>query len=250
MNAISATVLVKNNERTLRKTLQALARFDEVLIYDNGSSDKSLEIAKSFPNVRVEQGPFLGFGKTYNLASKLAKNDWIVSIDSDEEATLKLVEEIHSLTLDPNTVWRIKRENTLFGKKVNFAGWADDYQVKLFNKKTTSFSNCEVHEKIDTKGLKVETLQGHLNHTPYLSFTDFEQKSAQYSSLFALQHKGKRTSSPCKAVLHALSTFFRCYILKKGIFGGFLGFFISYYNAQVCFYKYLKLWQSNLQKSL
>jgi len=249
MNVISATVLVKNNERTLEKTLQALASFDEVLVYDNGSTDKSLEIARRFRNVRIEQGEFLGFGKTYNLAAHLAKNDWIVSIDSDEEATPELVKEIHSLPLDSNTVWRIKRENTLFGKKVNFAGWADDYQVKLFNKTKTSFSNCEVHEKIGTKGLKVATLKGCLNHTPYLSFADFEQKATQYSTLFALQNKGKK-SSPCKAVLHALSTFFRCYILKKGIFGGFLGFFISYYNAQVCFYKYLKLWQSNLQKGV
>jgi glycosyltransferase involved in cell wall biosynthesis len=246
---ISITVLLKNGERTLEKTLQSLALFDEVLVYDTGSTDKSLEIAKNFTNVRIEQGEFVGFGKTHNIASSLAKHDWILSIDSDEEVSKELFEEICSLPLDPQTVWRIRRENFLFGKHITYAGWADDYPVRLYNRKKSSFSNDAVHEKVLTEGLNVATLKGRCFHTSYLDLADFERKAKHYSTLFAEQNKGKH-SSPGKAALHAFAAFFRCYLLQRGILGGFWGFFLSFYSAKVCLYKYLKLWESNLQKSV
>lgn len=81
---ISAVVLVKNNELTLEKTLKSLEFLDEVIVYDNGSTDNSINIAKSFKNVNLINGKFMGFGKTKNYAASFAKNEWILVIDSDE----------------------------------------------------------------------------------------------------------------------------------------------------------------------
>ena len=55
---ISVAVLTKNNEDTITNTLNSLIEFEDVVVYDNGSKDKTMEIAKKFPNVNLVQGDF------------------------------------------------------------------------------------------------------------------------------------------------------------------------------------------------
>ena len=50
---ISVAVLTKNNEDTITNTLNSLIEFEDVVVYDNGSKDKTMEIAKKFPNVNL-----------------------------------------------------------------------------------------------------------------------------------------------------------------------------------------------------
>src|SRR4051794_26959387 len=113
---ISVTILTKNSCKHLRAVLQALQSFDEVLLYDTGSEDDTLTIATFFPNVTIHCGRFLGFGKTHNAASALAKHDWIFSIDSDEIATAPLIDEVLTTKLDPSCVYSVPRENLFNGK--------------------------------------------------------------------------------------------------------------------------------------
>ena len=84
MNKISIVMITKNADLLLETSLQSLIYFDEVLIYDNGSTDRTLEIAYAFDNVSLHQGPFLGFGPSKAHAANLAKNDWVFSLDADE----------------------------------------------------------------------------------------------------------------------------------------------------------------------
>src|SRR5881227_712490 len=85
-NKISATVLTHNSGRRIAEVLAALAWCDEVVVLDTGSTDNTLEIARRSPNVSVHRlrEPFPGFGEAHRRATALARNDWILSIDSDE----------------------------------------------------------------------------------------------------------------------------------------------------------------------
>ena len=239
---ISVTILAKNSAETLEATLDSVKRFSEVLLYDTGSTDKTLEIAARYPNVRVVHESFMGFGPSHNYASAMASYDWILSIDSDEVLSPALSEEILSLSLDSSCVYSIDRHNYFNGKWIRCcAGWYPDRIVRLYNKKQTSFSNDAVHEKVLVKDLKVIPLQGALNHTPYRSIEAFLAKMQTYSTLFAEQNAGKKKSSALKAFGHAFASLFKNLILKRGIFGGKEGWIISFYNAHTTFYKYLKL---------
>ena len=95
------------------------------------------------------------------------------------------------------------------------------------------------------KSLKKENLKNHILHTSYLETSDFLKKMEYYSTLFAIQNKGKKKSSISKAILHGLFAFFKTYIIKRGIFLKKEGFIISVYNANTAFYKYLKLMEYN-----
>ncbi len=53
---ISVAVLTKNNQDTITNTLNSLTEFEDVVVYDNGSKDKTMEIVKKFPNVNLVQG--------------------------------------------------------------------------------------------------------------------------------------------------------------------------------------------------
>src|SRR5215471_8231777 len=104
---ISVTILAKNAERYLADVLQSLSRFDEIVVVDTGSEDQTVAIAKRFANVTLHVSPFIGFGPTHNVASGLAKHDWILSIDSDETLSPELARELLKLKLDPTRVYQI-----------------------------------------------------------------------------------------------------------------------------------------------
>ena len=240
---ISVCILTKNSSETLKKTLDSLLNFSEVLILDTGSTDNTVAIAKNYPNVQIFSEPFSGFGMLRNKIAKKAKNDWILAIDSDEILSTDLFKEISLLKLSENTVYEIPRINFYNGKKISGCGWGSDTVYRLYNKKIYQFSSDEVHESIKTK--KTLRLKSPLYHTPYRSTEDFLKKMQHYTTLFAKQNVGKKQSSFLKAFLKAIFSFFRSFILKGGFFDGKEGFVISLYNSNTTFYKYLKLKEEN-----
>ena len=83
---ISCVIIAKDASLTIAKTLESLSDFEDVVVYDNGSTDGTLEIVKNYSNVNLVQGGFLGFGPTKNRAAEFAKNRWILSLDTDRRA--------------------------------------------------------------------------------------------------------------------------------------------------------------------
>ena len=84
LDKLSVVIITRNAAATLAETLESASGFDEVLVYDNGSDDATMEIAQAHDNVSLRQGDFLGFGPTKNHAVSLARNDWVFSLDADE----------------------------------------------------------------------------------------------------------------------------------------------------------------------
>lgn len=238
---ISVTILTKNNEETLGSVLESVKEFEEVVILDTGSTDTTLEIAQIYPNVKVFHSPFTGFGPLHNLAAYHASHDWILSLDSDEVLTPELAEEILALQLDPRRVYSFPFNNYFNGKHIKWCGWYPDRHVRLYNKRTTSFTDDKVHERIQTNGVSEVKLKSPVKHYSYRTISDFLQKMETYSNLFAQQNAHKKKSSLPKALLHGGFAFFKSYVLKRGFMGGKEGYIISLYNGQTAFYKYLKL---------
>ena len=247
--SISATILTKNSEHLLAEVLAALHWCDEVVVLDTGSTDRTLAIAASFPNVRPHQltGPFPGFGVAHQRLTSLARNEWILSVDSDEIVSPELAEEITALALDAQTVYVLPFENYFNGKHITTCGWAPDRHERLFNRTVTDFCPSEVHERVRTKDLSVVRLQHAIRHYSYRSLDDFLRKMSAYSQLFADQHVGKKRSSPAKAVARSAWAFFKSFVLERGFLQGREGLVISAYKSQTVFWKYLMLHEANCQ---
>jgi glycosyltransferase involved in cell wall biosynthesis len=242
---ISVCILAKNSQRSIASTLASLSRFDEVILLDTGSTDQTMDLAKTYSNVQVRQTPFSHFGPLRNQAAQMAKNDWILAVDSDEVLSTELQDEILSLALNSNTVYEIDFHNYYNCKRIMGCGWHPESHIRLYNKRATRFSDSSIHEGVIAKGLQIEKLRSPLLHTPYLSVSDFLAKMQLYSDLFAQEKKGKLSASFAKALTHASAAFFKSYIFKYGILMGKEGAIISFYNASMAFYKYLKLAEAN-----
>ena len=242
---ISVVVLAKNNEQTIKKTLESLNKFNDVIVYDNGSSDNTKNIAKSFSNVNLIEGEFKGFGWTKNQAASFAKNDWILIIDSDEVVDTELFNELKNMVLNQDTVYKLNFKAFYKDIQVKYCGWNNQKIKRLYNKKITSYNSNDVHEDIITDGLKIEFIKGNVEHYSYQTISQFIIKADRYSTLFAQNNVGKKSSSPIKAFFNGMYSFLRTYILKQGFRDGYVGLIVAYSHMVTNFYKYIKLYELN-----
>lgn len=251
---VTAAMMVKNSEKYLAEVLQRLSGFDEVLLLDNGSTDRTLDIAARFDNVSIHKHEFIGFGPMKNLAAKLARHDWIFSIDSDEIVTPELMQSIRQADLSQiNRMYTVSRLNHYRGRAIKGCGWHPDIICRLYNRRHTRFNNRQVHESLERpEGTQITALAGELLHYSYDSVDGLIQKMQYYTALYADQFRFTKRTSTGSAIVHGLAGFIKNYFFRQGFKYGSDGFVISFSNASGSFYKYIKLNERNqaLQVSL
>lgn len=235
---ISAVILVRDAEATIAKTLDSLADFDEVLVYDSGSQDDTLAIAARYSNVRVVQGFFDGFGPTRNRAAALARHPWIFNIDSDEWLTPALQESLRTAPLHhPGLIYTFIRRNLMLGRVPrSLMGW--ELIHRLYHRERTGWTG-KVHESIgplDGSRMRTHRLDGELWHDPYRSIGHLFHKRWLYAQP-ELRDRLKPLH-PGLAFVRGVWRFFRCYVIQLGFIDGWHGFVLSVADAYGTFLKY------------
>lgn len=249
-NKISIVMIVKNGAQTIQRSLESLEDFDDVVVYDNGSQDNTVEIASKYKNVNLIKGDFLGFGETKNRASSYAKHDWILILDSDEVIDKELNETLKNLALDENSIYLLNFKAFYKEIQIKHCGWNNQKIRRLYNRQKTKFNSNKVHENIIDENMQIKEIKnGNILHYSYRNISDFIVKTDRYSTLFAQNNVGKKSSSPLKAISNALYTFIKTYFFKKGFLDGYAGLIISFTHMSVNFYKYIKLYELNKEQN-
>ena len=241
---ISCVLIVKDAFETLGATLDSLAAFDDVVVYDNGSSDGSQELAKQYDNVQLIEGEFFGFGKTKQHAATFAKYDWIFSLDADEVPSSSFIDKLRQMTLDENCVYKINRVNYYKETQVKHC-WGNDSIVRLYNRQRTDYNDSQVHELVKVAGFDIVQIKEDVKHYPYVNVEQFIEKLNKYSTLFAEDNVGRKRSSPVKAIFNAQFSFVKTYFFKRGFLDGSAGLLIAFSHMATNFYKYMKLYELN-----
>lgn len=239
---VSVVVITRNAALTLKRTLDALTCFENVVIYDNGSSDDTLTIAASYTNVSLYKGDFLGFGPTKRHAVSLAKHDWILSLDADEVPSATLIESITSLvnSASAEELGEVLRENWMLGQPVRYSGWGNDWLIRVFNRRFHNFNDAMVHESVAVGNIsRIRRLSGTIEHTAVTDLSQFLDKINRYSTLRADSRKLSAYSMPI-IFLKAIFAFLRTYLLQQGWRDGWRGLVIAVSNANGVFWKYVK----------
>lgn len=248
---LSICVNVKNGERYLSRCLNSLSRFDDVVLLDNFSTDKTIEIAKLFSNVRIFQSPFDGMGNVRNLAASYARNDWLMFVDCDEVLSYELVEYLLSCTYVDNVVYKLTRINYFDGRLVDSSAWENDKVIRIYNRKQTNYSAHEVHESVVTKDKTImDVPNGLIYHFPYSQVSELVSKTQSYSTWYARQNYKKKYPQLWLIPFRMFFMFIKCFILKKGFKDGYEGFVVSIFNSIGVLTKYLKLYEMYYKKEI
>jgi len=247
MLSISVVVITYNEEKNISRCLTSVAGIaDEVIIVDSFSTDSTQQIAESF-NARFVSRAFDGYARQKNFATGLAKNDWILSLDADEELTAELRNSIVSIKEDTtNVLFRIPRLTNYCGKWIKHCGWYPDLQGRLYNRRFGTWEEKMVHEfwKPGKEGLDVSVLCGDLLHYSFSSIGEHMRKIEKYTELAALEaQKRGRNASVFKVIFSPVWHFITEYFLKLGFLDGYYGFVICRLSAYSAFAKYTKIRQ-------
>ncbi len=134
MGKISVVIHTFNNESVIRECLESVKEFDEIVLCDMHSSDRTLEIAKEY-DCKIVMHEKIGFVEpARNFAIQQATNDWVLVVDSDEIITKDLREYLYKFLENPKNVAgvRIPRLNYAWGKPMNML--YPDYIVRFVRK--------------------------------------------------------------------------------------------------------------------
>ena len=241
---ISIVIIAHNASKTIEKTLNSVKRFKEVVVYENNSTDNTVEIVKKFQNVRLTQGDFLGFGATKNKAVSFSTNDWVFLLDSDEVLTQEFLDGLNKIVLDDNFVYQINRINFYKNFEIKYC-WGNDIISRIYNRQKTNFCDKKVHEFVQDSEFEKRIIAGNIKHYPYNSISEFIIKLDRYSTQFALENRFKKNSSPSKAFFNGLYSFIKTYFFKQGFRDGYVGLIIAFSHMATNFYKYIKLYELN-----
>jgi len=237
---IAAVIITRDAEATLAETLASLARLPEVVVYDNGSTDGTQDIARAHANVRWFSGEFMGFGPTKNHAAGLAERNWILSIDADEAASEELIAELDALDLsDPARLYELDRHNYFMGRRVRRAGWGNDWLPRFYHRDRHAYNQASVHERIEPQvGTRVVRLRSPLYHRAVERLGAFLQKADRYSEIRA--GRAHAAKPPALIFVRAVWAFLRTYFIRLGFLEGWRGLVIAWGDADGVFYKHMK----------
>lgn len=270
--ALSVVIITHNEEANLTLTLESLrgVLYDlrgepargEIIVVDSGSTDRTVEIAKSFgAKVFIEE--WKGYAAQKNSAIDKATGSWILSLDADEAVSPELLKEISqaiveqdSLGLSPDNpmfvdAFSMPRQNFFLRKPLRHGGFWPDRKVRLFHKDKGRFGVRLVHESVQVTG-KVGKLHSPLLHHSYPTLSDYIEHMNRYSSLGAemvvADANGKVRFSFIDIALRPLATFVYNYFLRLGFLDGREGLLLHLYHAVYVSWKYAKAWELSRQQ--
>lgn len=243
MPRVSAILITKNEEKSLPRCLESLKWVDQIVIVDSGSTDQTLEIARSSrAEVFVEE--WKGYTAQKNSALEKARGDWVVSLDADEEFSVEAQRELREVIgKDDSKVhaYALRRKVFYLGQWICHGDWYPDDVVRLWRRGVGKFEGGRVHESVKVNG-NVQYLRGEILHYTYRDLEDQKLRMKKYAELWAQdQFDRKRSFRYFDLWFRPPLRFLRAIFFKGGWLDGWRGWLIAWMCAREVFMKYRNL---------
>jgi glycosyltransferase involved in cell wall biosynthesis len=280
---LSVVLITYNEEANLGRTLESVRplvrdRAGEIIVVDSGSTDRTVEMAKSF-GAKVVEEAWKGYAAQKNSAIQKATGDWILSLDADEELdqqlqqtlvkTLESLERVDALQKqtdvhlmmegaqaeladcvemkkagEVNGIF-IPRKNHFLGRWIRHGGLWPDPKLRLFRRGCGRVEDRAVHETVKVTGSTALLKQGAILHHSYPTLSDYIEHMNRYSSLGAEMAVGEGRSgfSVINIAIRPWLTFVYNYFFRLGFLDGREGLLLHLYHAVYVSWKYAKAWE-------
>ncbi len=233
---LSLCIATFNEEKNIHYPLNSAYDFiDEVVVVDGGSTDKTVEIVKSYgKKVRVisTDNPRM-FHENKQKALLAAKGDWIIQLDADEELTEELRQEILSIVNNKNSLdgYWFPRKNWFLTRFLEKGGVYPDYTIRLYKRGTAKFPCKDVHENVEVKG-EVGYMKNPLLHYADPDFSRYLMRWDRYTTLeVEKMSKDNKLSFFSYMIWKPKMTFLKMYFRHKGFMDGFPGFVFALFSS-------------------
>lgn len=260
----SVLILTRDEEVNISACLQCCLAFsDDVVVLDSFSTDRTVEIAESFPNVRVVKRVFDTEYKhrNFGLHEISYKHEWVYISDADERVAPDLAAEMMEIASGDTSefsAYRVRYQNMLRGKWIRFASGYPVWLVRLVRPNRVSYEVREtnVHPIVDGA---IGELKGHFVHysfnkgmahwlTKHNFYSDMEARAAMKVTDGAFWPWVRALASGDRAVRRramknlsffvpgrSIVRFYYVYIFRGGFLDGMAGF---HYAAMISMYEF------------
>ena len=252
---LGVVALCRNEERDLPGFLENLIPWvDEIVLVDDGSTDRTLNIARNAGHiVSVIVSPRQS-GEYYshqrNKGIKAARSDWLLHMDIDERVTPELREEIQATIRRPDVDGcRFYRQNFFLHRAVRGCGWQLWSYLHLARRTKFKFGG-KIHETnlLDSPKQRVKRLKGHMWHFNEETYAKRIKKSVFYAAVRAetIIESGERVRA-WHLVTRPLVAFLRTYFVFLGFRDGVIGWILSMHEMASTFDAYVMAWDAQNQ---
>jgi len=245
VEGLSVIVITKDEERNIRDCLESVRWASELVVVDAGSTDKTVEIARTFTK-KVYERPWVGYGESKNFALLQCAFEWVLWLDADERVSPRLrADIIASIKGNDRAVaaYSMPRMAFFLGKWIQHAGWYPARVTRLFRKNAGKFTTAKVHEQLVVNGTALE-LAGDIYHLTDPDLKHYFTKFNKYTTLAAedAARSGKRASL-LDLLLRPFWSFVKMYFVERGFLDGLHGFILCLVSSFYVFVKYAKIWE-------
>ncbi|MDD6209351.1 MAG: glycosyltransferase family 2 protein [Bacteroidales bacterium] len=243
---ISVVINTYNSANTLRKCLNAVSNFDEIVICDMYSTDETVAIAKEYTS-RIVYHKHTGIVEpARNFAIAAATNEWILVVDSDEVVPGNLKDYLYQFISSPNEYKGLflTRKNFFMGRFMHSS--YPDYILRFFKKGSVEWP-VTIHAtpiiKGKTKKIPSQKKELALIHLADENISDLIKKMNTYTDKAA--EKKIKDYGYIAFTFKSFFPFFKSYILKGGIRDGLPGFIKCGFDS---FYKFIVMAKISQQR--
>ena len=242
---ISVVIITKNEERNILRCLNSVQDVaDEIVVVDSGSTDDTAAICEHF-GVKFVHQDWLGYSEQKNFANNLAANDWILSIDADEELSDELKQSIFKYKnnhIPHDMVFSMNRLTNYCGHWIRHCGWYPDRKIRIWNRTIGQWQG-EIHETLEfSTEIKEKVLTGDLLHYSFATPQDYENQQFKFARMRGEHYfkKGKKHAWFYMLVSPVFS-FIQHYFFQLGFLDGDDGYHICRITAKATRLKYQTL---------
>jgi glycosyltransferase involved in cell wall biosynthesis len=241
---LSACIIAFNEADRIEECVRSVGFCDEIIVVDSHSTDATRELAAAL-GARVIERDWPGYRSQKQFAVQSARHDWVLCLDADERVSAQLAAEVKAVRergFASAAGWSLPRITQYFGRFLRHGNAYPDRLVRLFDRRCGGWSGYEIHENTRING-RIGKLRGPLEHYPYRSLSDHQNRMQRYADLMAqaLYDAGKRCGLG-KVLINPHWRFMRGYLLRLGFLDGWRGLVFALIESNYVRRKYLGLY--------
>jgi glycosyltransferase involved in cell wall biosynthesis len=238
IDQITPLILTYNEAPNVARALAGLSWAKEVVVVDSFSDDETVEIARSFPQVRVVQRAFDSHRNQWEFGLKETgiPAPWVLALDADYVVTNEFVAELEKLQPDARiTGYRANFVYCINGKKLR-SGIYPSVTV-LYRREAASYIQDGHTQRVALEGT-IEDLRSPLLHDDRKPLRRWFNSQARYTELEAQKLRAADRKELQLAdrmrrwrVVMPPAMLVYCLIVRGGIFDGWAGFYYAFQRA-------------------